>query len=100
MDLQEIERAMHTLACGDTNFDTVARLASLVIVRDHLSQSDAVYQAPQERAAAVGGSDFLDAVADVPISDALRVIDEHMEALRVVIPKEYESVMRKLYDLK
>ena len=104
MDIKEIERAMHTLACGDTNFETVSRLASLVIVRDHLATLTAP---PAERleertstaAFSPSGSEFMDAVAAAPIDGVMRVLDEHMEALAVTIPAEYDVVMRKLRRL-
>lgn len=104
MDIKEIERAMHTLACGDTNFDTVSRLASLVIVHDHLSaaaQQEPFAYSTEPRMAPpnLSGSDFLDAVSGAPLEDVLRVLDEHMEALRVVIPAEYDTIMRKLHKL-
>lgn len=106
MDIKEIERAMHTLACGDTNFDTVSRLAALVTVHDHLSKSnqpaqvEAYSSAPSAQVPAVSGSEFLDAVAEAPLEEVIHILDEHMEALRIVIPAEYNVVINRLNRLR
>ena len=55
--------------------------------------------APPVRAA-VGGSDFLRAVSNVDLTEAMRVLDELMSALYVANPKVYNGVMRKLERLK
>ena len=109
MDIQEIERAMHVLACGETTYETVSRLAALKVVHDHLTQT-ADAQVPQAYSAApapqsdppprMTGSEFLEALSEVPYEDAMMVLDEHLEALKVVCPKEYESVMRRLWKLR
>lgn len=103
VDLQEIERAMHTLACGETTFDTVARLAALITVHDHLTAENpdnilSPYSAQQAPAAMphLSGSDFLDAASAAPMEDVMEILDEHMEALRVVIPREYEAVLERI----
>ena len=107
MDIKEIESAMHTLACGDTNYEAVARLASLAIVHDLLTQREDPDPAYSTAAAPtpaivpnVSGTEFLDAAAQLPIEDVLEVVSDHLEALRVVFPKEYDAVMRRLWKLK
>ena len=50
--------------------------------------------------AAVGGSDFLQAVSNVDTTAALNVLDELMSALYVTNPKVYNGVMRKLERLQ
>lgn len=104
MDLKEIESAMHTLACGDTNYEAVSRLASLIVVRDHLA-SEHLPQLPaysgnaRATVPAVDGSEFLAAVADAPLEEVMRILDKHMEALSVIVPAEYDLVMRQLREL-
>lgn len=110
MDLEEIKRAMHTLECGDTTFLSVERLAALKIVHDHLAKltntqpEEASEPKPAQRmmrtTPIVTGSEFLDAISDVSFEDAMMILDEHMEALRVVIPREYDAVMNRLWKLK
>ena len=45
------------------------------------------------------GSEFLEACSGVSYPLLMRVLNEHMEALRVVQPREYESVMAKIRQL-
>lgn len=103
MDMQEIKQAMHTLANGETTYDAVMRLAALKVVRDHLSGADAqaepqtIKAVPQEP---IYESEFQEVMAQIPYDKAMQVIDEHLEALRIVCPKEYDSLMRKLWRLK
>lgn len=104
MDIKEIESAMHTLACGDTNYEAVARLASLIVVRDHLisehmPQLTAYSGTSRAIVPATGGSEFLSAVADAPLEEVMKILDKHMEALSVIVPAEYELVMRQLRKL-
>lgn len=104
MDIKEIESAMHTLACGDTNYEAVSRLASLIIVRDHL-MSEHTPQLPaysgnaRATVPATGDSEFLEAVANAPLEEVMQILDKHMEALSVIVPAEYDLVMRKLREL-
>lgn len=103
MDMQEIEQAMHTLANGDTTYDAVMRLAALKVVRDHLNgenvqvEPQAIKAMPQEP---IYESEFQEVMAQIPYDKAMQVINEHLEALRIVCPKEYDSLMRKLWRLK
>ena len=44
-------------------------------------------------------SDFVVAASSVPFGGLMQVLDEHMNAIKLVYPKEYELVMRKISDL-
>ena len=44
-------------------------------------------------------SDFVVAASSVPFGGLMQVLDEHMKAIKLVYPKEYELVMRKISDL-
>lgn len=101
MDIKEIESAMHTLACGDTNYEAVSRLASLIIVRDHLLSEHMPrpldYSGNPRTSISVGGkSEFLTAVSEAPLEDVMEILDEHMEALKAVIPREYDAVLARI----
>lgn len=69
--------------------------------KEERQESVRYYEAaePSTRAA-VGGSDFLQAVSNVDTSAALNVLDELMSALYVANPKVYNGVMRKLERLQ
>lgn len=94
IDLDTIEREIHDLeARGGTTYSMCERLAWLYIVRDHLVPPT------EQKQDALKGSEFLEAASNVPYPVLMGVLDEHMQAVRVVQPKEYESVMAKISAL-
>lgn len=44
-------------------------------------------------------SDFVAAASSVPFGGLMQVLDRHMNAIKLVYPKEYELVMRKIVSL-
>lgn len=109
MDIDEINTHIHKLKCGSTDWQSVEKLAALCTVRDELEEK----QAPETQtqalpstdyreaysAAAEPQSDFVAAASSVPFVGLMQVLDEHMKAIKLVYPKEYELVMRKISDL-
>ena len=93
LSLEEVERTILELEKRDTTYATCERLAWLYIVHDHLTQR--IVQ-EKSRAAEMEGSPFLAACSGAEITEILRVVNEHMEAVRVIYPKEYEAVIRKI----
>lgn len=45
-----------------------------------------------------GGSEFAQAAREAGMSRLLDVLDEHMDCVRAIYPKEYEAVMRRLRE--
>ena len=96
VDLDEIEIEIKQLeARGETTYSLCERLAWLYIVRDHLEEKP-----QQRRTDRMGGSEFLEACSDIPCERLLSVIDQHMQVLKVVQPKEYDAVMGRIRALK
>lgn len=65
-------------------------------VVDHLKASKVADPTTQD----VHGSEFLEACSGVPYPALMRVLDEHMSALSVVQPREYESLMGRIRALR
>lgn len=108
MDIDEINQHIHKLKCGETDWQSVEKLAALCTVRDELEekqrpdpQSVAVQktEVPAYSTAPDPQSDFVAAASSVPFGGLMQVLDEHMKAIKLVYPKEYELVMRKISDL-
>ena len=97
IDLETIKREINELeARGDTTYSICERLSWLYTVRDHLIPESKDTQRTQH----LSGSEFLELSSDLPYPSMMRVIDEHMSALMVVQPKEYELVVGRLRSLK
>lgn len=101
IDLESIERTISDLeSTRDTSFRLCERLAWLYIVRDHLKGTTTPEQPSQSVTGAYNGSEFLEAAATVSVDELMGVLDEHMEALKVVHPKEYTSVIGRIKALR
>ena len=108
MDIDEINDHIHKLKCGSTDWQSVEKLAALCTVRNELEEKQQLAPETQSQAlppsaypaaystAAKPQSDFVAAASAVPFSGLMQVLDEHMNAIKLVYPKEYELVMQKI----
>lgn len=92
LDLSVIEDEITAIETeSETTYDACERLACLYTVRDHLkakdNDSDEV------------SSEFLTASIGIPIPDLMRVINEHMEAIKIVYPSEYDAIVARIKSL-
>ncbi len=95
ISLETIEREINELeARGDTTYSLCERLSWLYICRDHL-RPGARDKATQE----LSGSEFLEACSGVSYPALMKVLDEHMTAMRVVSEREYLAVMDRILAL-
>lgn len=111
MDIDEINEHIRKLKCEETSWQSVNKLAALCTVRDELEPKQTPEPETQIQAlppatyaaaystAAEPQSDFVAAASSVPFGGLMQVLDEHMKAIKLVYPKEYELVMRKISDL-
>ena len=92
IDVGVIEDEIAAIEAEDeTTYETCERLACLYTVRDHLkAKSDAGKS---------GASEFLALAVGVPVQDLMKVIDEHMEAMKIVYPSEYAAIVSKIKAL-
>lgn len=97
LSIDEVERTILELEKRDTTYTTCERLAWLYIVHDHLTQRIVQEKA---RAAEMEGSPFLSACSGAEIEEILRVMNEHMDALRMIYPKEYDAVVKRIESTK
>lgn len=109
MDIDEINTHIHKLKCGSTDWQSVEKLAALCTVRDELEET----HAPETQIQALPPtsypvaystkanpqSEFVEAASAAPFGGLMDVLDEHMKAIKLVYPKEYELVMRKIASL-
>ena len=105
-NLKEIEWAISELEGEESSKASYILLAALYTCRNEMLGAPAPQPqiaAYSEAAAPIeealgryGDSDFLRTVEGLDPSAAWAVMDEHMDALRIVNPRAYEGVMRKL----
>ncbi len=83
--------------------NTCVKLAAFYIVRDHLypAEADDGYSCsppPNDVIEYSGDSEFVQAIRGLDIGQVIGVMDEAMEALQVLNPKFYASVIRKIQN--
>ena len=112
IDLREIRETIDEIKRNGTTVGQAERLALLYIVQEHMEREEAERQnpenvergysqaaAPEPQVVSVEHrSEFLAACDGVPVEKVLDVINEHMEAIRVLYPKEYDAIVRKLKE--
>lgn len=110
MDIVEINEHIRKLKCEETNWQSVEKLAALCTVRNELSEAESRENSPSPQPEQVmqmeystrpqePQSEFVEAASAVPFSGLMDVLDRHMSAIKLVYPKEYELVMRKIFSL-
>jgi hypothetical protein len=97
LNLDEIEKEILALEKKDTSYAVVERLAWLYIVRDHL-KGETVEDT--KRTGEMSGSEFIETCSEVPMPELMGVLNEHMDAIKVVHPKEYMAVINRIEKLK
>lgn len=91
------------------NANTCLKLAAFYTIRNELfgEEKDAERQMysyapapePSKTVGNYGDSEFLEAVEGKPIDSVMLVMDELMDSMKVLQPRIYDSVMRKVISL-
>lgn len=111
IDLREIDETIDEIKRKGRTVNDAVTLAMMYIARDHMEQDELPAQRAHDCARAAepmraketpdriqtrGTSQFLAACDGLETDKVLALMDEHMEAIRVLYPKEYEAIVRRL----
>ena len=100
ISLETIEREIDELeATASTTYSACERLAWLYIVRDHLKPPTVPDGVKAPEISPLSGSEFVELASTISWPSFMEVMDEHMSAVSVVQPREYEAVMNRLRAL-
>lgn len=91
IDISVLDDEIAALEDEETTYETCEQLAWLYVVRDHVGAREDPETVPD-----VPGTEFLEVVSGRDVRGVMRVLAEHMEAIRVVAPKEYERVIERI----
>ena len=109
ISIDEVNKTILELEQHDTTYATCEKLALLYIVKDHIDATHApTTSAPRDESTTSARvvvpesykSDFLSAASNVDIVELLNILDEHMEVVKLLHPREYESLIKKIRELK
>ena len=88
------------------NASTCMKLAAFYTIRNELfgeeKQAERLYSyapEPVETIQSYGDSEFLEAVSGKSVDSIMPIMDELMDAMKVLQPRIYDSVMRKIGNL-
>lgn len=91
IDISVLDDEIAALEDEETTYETCEQLAWLYVVRDHVGAREDPETVPD-----VPGTEFLEVVSGRDVRGVMRVLAEHMEAIRVVAPREYERVIERI----
>jgi len=95
LNVDEIDKTILDLETRhDTSFATCEKLAWLYIVKDHVTLPQTHRNAPQGI-----GSEFLEVISGKDEEALFGVLNEHIEAVKILHPKEYAALIQKIKDL-
>ena len=90
ISIEEISGEIARLEAQPTTMVTIEKLASLYVVRDHLTISAPTGEIPE------GESEYYCACAGKTVCEVMSVMDELMDALMIIQPRLYSAVLQKL----
>lgn len=105
---QDLEQAIaECQGQRNPNANTCLKLAAFYTIRKELfgeekGGDNRLYSyapPPEESAGRYGDSEFLEAVEGKPIEGLMLVMDELMDSMKILQPRIYYSVMRKVMNL-
>lgn len=98
IDLHEIDAAIDEIRREGKSIQAVERLAILYTARDYMQreteQNERRMQpvtSPDEEV-----SEFRAACMGISFERIIDVLDEHMEAIKLIYPKEHDAIIRKI----
>ena len=99
IDLETIEREIDKLEHREASYRLCERLSWLYSVRDHLYEKIYPQEGVERLKTALSGSEFLDAANGKPYEDVMKVVDEHLETIRMLYPKTYDGLVQRIREL-
>lgn len=100
IDIDEIDREIKRLEHADTTYQNCERLSVLHAVKDKYNNSTEPKQNRYAYSYEMAQSEFIKAFTAAPADEAVGLIDEHMQTIQLLYPREYLAIMRKLEALK
>lgn len=101
LDLNEINSEILRLENGKTTYSAIEKLALLYTVRNQLEGPDEPVEEVEAKysMAVAPQSEFLSAISDAPLDGVFDILDEHMGVIKLIYPKEYDMILKKIKNL-
>lgn len=99
INLENINNDIKNLLNSGFTYDNCKQLAILYSIRDHINEPKMATKEPIKTITSNNTSDFLKAVNGKNTTAVWDIIDELMEAVKVLHPKMYNKVIEKLNEI-
>lgn len=76
-----------------TNYENCSKLSILYIIRNNIDKAKVIDEYLETT------SEFLSVVSGAPIKDVLLIINEHLDCIKALYPKEYSAIINRIKDL-
>ena len=93
IDLSMIQEEINSLQEKEPSYSVIEKLSCLYTVRDHMEGK--VQLEPK----ITGKSEFLTLCSKADMAGLFSILDEHMEAVKIIYPREYAAVIRRINNL-
>ena len=102
MNIEEIRSEIADLERGDTNWSAVQKLSWLYTVYDHMTDdhTPVLARSVVDVMPECGDSEFCKAIAGKGVSDLIKILSEHMNAIQILYPKEYQAVIDMIKEVQ
>jgi hypothetical protein len=99
IDRGEIDGEIEKLEQGRTTYANCEKLSILYNVRDHMSGESLNQALARATPIPASMSEFALACEVASKEQLVKILDEHMDALKILYPKEYQRIVGKLLAL-
>lgn len=99
VNMREVQEEIEKLEnCGSTTYSVCEKLSVLYSVKDHATEPEQrrPKEARYERDQSLASSEFMAAALQISQEELVEILDEHMEAVRLIYPKEYKMILKKI----
>lgn len=93
MDIKEIEDEIRKLEKSDTTYANLQKLAWLYTARNNMS---GLGYDGKTLPKFESKSEFIQACSNSNVVEFMKILDEHMEVIKALYPKEYDEIIRRI----
>lgn len=97
ISIEELNAEIEAMEEQEPSYSVLDRLAAMYIVRDKLKAAE---QSDSMEPVKLSGSEFLQACSGVNMPSLFAILDEHMDAIKAIHPREYMALIQKINLLR
>lgn len=100
INIEEIEKEISELESKETTYANVEKLAWLYIVKEHYTKSEREIEIQETQLfPKVNKTEFLNIASKAPTEEVLNIMDNHLSSIKVLYPREYDNIIRKIQKI-